>query len=102
MPINATDLRELDGRIVLVCSHRDHHNPPTGLRGTLHVRENAHGVPAVEVELDFPQMFTTRAHHRTVMLTDSEIAQMLASEHYGAFTVMLGERLDPVAPEGNE
>lgn len=102
MLVNATDLSALDGRIVLVCSARDHHNPPTGMRGTVHVRESANGVVSVEVELDFPQMFTTRAHHRTVVLTDSEIAQLLASEHYGAFTVVLGERLDPAAPVGNE
>ena len=68
--MNAIDrLHELEGKVVLVCSARDHRNPPTGMRGTLHVHEE-NGRPVVQVELDFPQMFTTRAHHLTASLDE--------------------------------
>jgi hypothetical protein len=100
--MNALDLRELNGKLVLVCSAQDYRNPPTGRRGTIFVQEATNGRQQVEVEIEFPQMFTTPAHVRRAILSDDEVAQMLASEHYGAFTVTLKDRLDPVAPAGNE
>lgn len=101
--MHATDLSELNGKIVLVCSAQDHRNPPTGIRGTLLVHEAVHGGrPVVEVELDFPQMFSTRAHLRRVVLTDDQVAQLLESDHYGAFALTIPDRLDPEAPAGNE
>ena len=97
--MNATDVNELEGKLVLVRSAQDAHNPPTGRRGTLRVVNPAgSGRPVVQVELDFPQMFTTRAHQRVVTLDDEEVAEILASEHYGAFTVTLKDRLDPQSP----
>lgn len=99
--MNAIDRTELNGRIVLVCSAQDHRNPPTGRRGTLCVHDSAAG-QVVEVEVEFPQMFTTPAHIRRARLTDAEVAQMLASERDGTFTVILNERLDPLSAAGNE
>ncbi len=99
--MNATAFRDLDGKVVLVTSALDHRNPPTGRRGTLHVTDTGDGTPVIEVELEFPQMFTTRAHVRRARLSDREVAQLLASEHYGAFTVTLHDRLDPDAPAGD-
>jgi hypothetical protein len=99
--MNATDLRSLDGKIVLVRSARDRRNPPTALRGTIEVRESA-GDPHVQIALEFPQMFTTRAHHRTVTLDEATVAQLVASGHDGVYSVTIDERLDPGAPEGNE
>lgn len=97
--MNATDIGRLDGKVVLVCSAQDHRNPPTGRRGTLHVREAAApGETGVDVEVEFPQMFQTCAHRRTVTLSEDQLAELLASEHYGAFTVTLKDRLDPEAP----
>lgn len=93
--MNATDLRELEGKIVLVTSGQDHRNPPTGRRGTLHV-DTSEGAPRVSAEIDFPEMFTSRAHVRRIVLTEAQLADMLATEHYGAFTLTLDERLDPV------
>ena len=99
--MHAIDRTELSGRIVLVCSALDHRNPPTGRRGTLRVSDSASG-QVIEVEIEFPQMFTTPAHTRRARLTEAEVAQMLASEREGTFTVMLGERLDPLSAAGNE
>lgn len=97
------DLHELEGRVVLVCSAWDQHNPPTGLRGTIRVPDaEGSARPRIEVELDFPQMFVTRAHHRTVVLSDDEVSELLASEDCGGFTVFLRGRLDPQAPVGSE
>lgn len=100
--MNATDrLHELEGKVVLVCSAQDHRNPPTGLRGTLHVHDE-NGQAVVQVEMDFPQMFTTRAHHRTVLLNEEQIEEILRSDDYGSYTVTLPDRLDPEAPPSNE
>jgi hypothetical protein len=101
--MNATDLSDLDGKIVLVSSARDHRNPPTAMRGTIRVREDpaSHG-SVVQIELEFPQMFTTRAHHRTVTLTDAEADRLRASNYDGTFSIALEDRLDPDAPAGNE
>ncbi|PTX92441.1 hypothetical protein [Opitutus sp. ER46] len=100
--MNATDLRELDGRVVLVTSAVDQRNPPTGLRGTVRVVEaDDAGRPIVQVELEFPQMFTTRARHRTVTLGAEELQQLFDSDHDGAPTVVtLREPLDPETPAG--
>lgn len=101
--MNVTPLSSLDGKIVLVRSAVDQRNPPTGIRGTLRVMEDAISHrPVVHIELDFPQMFTTRAHHRTVTLTEAEIAELLQSDDSGTFSVTLPDRLDPEAPPGNE
>lgn len=101
--MNVEDLAELDGKIALVCSARDHRNPPTGVRGTIRVREvPVEGRPVVQVEMDFPQMFATRAHHRVVTLSDEELLRLRASGHDGAFTVVIDDRLDPEAPAGSE
>ncbi|HVU32532.1 MAG TPA: hypothetical protein VHE61_03805 [Opitutaceae bacterium] len=98
-----TDLAGLEGKIVLVCSARDHRNPPTGMRGTLRVgSEPSSRRPVVQIELEFPQMFSTRAHHRVITLDDAEVGQLLHSAHDGAYTVTLPGRLDPQAPAGNE
>lgn len=99
--MNATDLRDLDGKIVLVTSALDQRNPSTGRRGTLHV-DDAAGMQRVTVEIDFPEMFTSRAHTRRIVLTESQVADMLATEHYGAYTLTLEERLDPSLHPGNE
>ncbi len=99
----AIDLTELHGKLVLVCSDQDKRNPPTGIRGTLWVLQPQTGGPSVvEVELEFPQMFTTRAHTRRVVLSEDEIAKMLDSENRGTFIVTLHTRIDPEAPSGNE
>lgn len=98
-----TDLESLDGKIALVRSAQDHRNPETALRGTIEVRERADGgEPVVQIALEFPQMFTTRAHHRTVVLRRDEIARLLASGHDGVYEITLADRLDPEAPPGNE
>jgi hypothetical protein len=95
-------LNELNGQVVLVCSARDQRNPPTGRRGTLFVRESERtGEPVVEVEVDFPQMFTSRAHVRRAVLSAAEIEQMLASTAGGTLIVTLADRLDPTGAPGN-
>lgn len=94
--MNATDLHRLNGSIVLVRSTEDRRNPPTGRRGTLVVRDAADGgVAAVLIELEFPQMFTSRAHHRTIELSDAQLAEMLATESDGTFHVTIAGPLDP-------
>lgn len=100
--MNATDIGYLTGKVVLVCSAQDHRNPPTGRRGTIFVHQQSDGTSAVDIEVDFPEMFTMRAHRRRIRLTDDQVAELLASEHYGAYTVTLSDRLDPEAPPGVE
>lgn len=98
------ELDRLHGCIVLVESAQDHRNPPSALRGTLEVHPGPaeNDPPHVAIRLEFPQMFTTPAHQRTVALSDEEISRLLASERAGTFRLMLDGRLDPLAPAGNE
>ncbi len=91
----------LDGKIVLVRSASDRGNPPTAVRGTIEVREE-HGVPSVQIALEFPQMFSTRAHHRTIILDDAAVARLLESERDGTFDLTLDEPLDPAAASDRE
>lgn len=103
-PLSAATREELDylnGKSVLVRSACDHHNPPTAVRGTIEVRENANG-PLVQVALEFPQMFSTRAHHRTLTLAEEDIERLLESESEGTFDLTIDEPLDPAAPAGSE
>jgi hypothetical protein len=101
--MNATDLSDLDGKIVLVSSARDHRNPPTAVRGTIRVREERPGaLPTVQIEIDFPQMFTTRAHHRTIVLAPHELAQLRANAYDGTFALTLSDSIDPDASSGGE
>jgi len=80
-----TDLRQLRGRSVLVRSTRDRRNPPTALRGSIEVHENADAAPDVSIAVEFPQMFHSQAHHRTLPLDHAAIARLLATEYNGAF-----------------
>lgn len=101
--MTVTDLRALHNKIVLVKSARDTRNPPTALRGTIEVHEDpTDRSPLVQVVLDFPQMFTTRAHHRTITLDARAVERLLASERNGSFELTLDDPLDPAAPPGNE
>ena len=82
----STDLTELNGRIVIVKSNRDHGNPSTAMRGWIEVSsEKGVGDAGVAVVVEFPQMFSTRAHHRTFLLDETALARLLASERDGVF-----------------
>lgn len=91
--VSLDEVRKLHGRIVLVKSARDTHNPPAGLRGTLEVHDQADGTPTVSIAVDFPQMFTTRAHRRTIPLDHPGLLHLLETEDYGAFTYTLNDDL---------
>ena len=94
------DLRVLDKKIVLVKSSRDRRNPPTALRGTIEVHDDPadRGTPLVQIALDFPQMFTTRAHHHTITLDAPAIERLVASERNGTYEIAIDEPLDPETP----
>ncbi len=97
-PIKATDLHHLSRAIVLVKSKRDHRNPPTALRGTLEVYDSNDEVSAVvKVQLEYPQMFNTPAHHRTITLTPEEVDELLRSESDGVYQIALDVDLAPQA-----
>lgn len=86
-------LRRLQGKIVLVKSSRDHRNPPTALRGTIEVRENSGAAPEVSLAVDFPQMFTQRAHRRTIPLDPAGITRLMTSEYNGTFEFTIDDEL---------
>lgn len=87
------DLRELNGRIVFVKTNRDHRNPPTGIRGWLEVHDSSRGEPEVCVAVEFPQMFTQRAHHKTFPLDHAALARLLESERNGTFEITIDDEL---------
>jgi hypothetical protein len=87
------DLSRLNGKIVLVKSTKDRRNPPTGMRGTIVVRDNPGAAPDVSIAVEFPQMFTTPAHHRSLPLDHADITRLLASEYNGTFEFTIDEEL---------
>lgn len=91
----AADLQRLDGKIVLVKSTRDRRNPPTAMRGTIEVRRaQADATPQVSLAVEFPQMFTTHAHHRTIPLDQAGVQRLLESECNGTFEFTIDEPLE--------
>ena len=81
-------LSALDGKSILVTSALDHHNPPTGVRGTIRVIEEPNAAnPKVEVALTYPDMFLSSAHDRVLVLTNDQIEQLLTHEFRGAYNL---------------
>ena len=90
---SATNLKDLNGRIVLVKSSRDRHNPPTGIRGWIEVHGEPGAMPEVRICVEFPQMFQTRARHRTIPLDQEALERLLASERNGAYEFTVEDEL---------
>lgn len=91
--VSADEIRALHGRVVLVKSSRDQRNPPTAMRGSIEVTEAATAPPRVSIALEFPQMFASKAHHRSIPLDDSALARLLASENEGALAITIDDDL---------
>ena len=94
-PRGPGELDGLHGRTVLVKSTRDRRNPPTAMRGTIEVRQHApDSPPEISLAIEFPQMFRTQAHHRTIVLDPTEVARLLASEYNGTFEFTIEDELE--------
>lgn len=94
-PANAADLHRLHGKIVLVKSSLDRRNPPSAMRGTIEVRDiGSNAVPEVSLSVEFPQMFKTRAHHRTIPLDYTDVMRLLESEYNGTFEFTIDQELE--------
>ena len=91
--ISPDNLKALNGRVVLVKSSRDPHNPSTGVRGWLEVHEEPEANPEVRICLEFPQMFQSRAHHRTIPLDPAALERLLASERNGTYEFTVDDEL---------
>jgi hypothetical protein len=89
-----TDLRQLHGSLVLLKSRHDRHTPPTGMRGTIEVSESPGTEPQVTLVIDFPQMFTTQAHRRTLALNQAQIRELIRSETNGTFEFTIDDDLE--------
>jgi hypothetical protein len=87
------DIRDLQGRIVLVRSTRDRRNPPTAMRGWIEVHESPGAGPETSIAVEFPQMFSARAHHRTIPLDAAALQELLASECNGTFQFAIDDEL---------
>jgi hypothetical protein len=90
---STNDLRALHGKIVLVKSTRDRRNPPTAMRGWIEVNDRVDAPPEVRIAVEFPQMFTTPAHHRVIPLDDAALARLLATEYNGTFEFTIDDEL---------
>lgn len=91
--LTPAELHALNGRSVLVKSRHDHRNPPTAMRGCLEVSHADTESPTVSIAVEFPQMFCTSAHHRSVLLNDESLARLLASERDGTFEFTIDDEL---------
>lgn len=87
------DLSQISGRIVLVRSSRDHRNPPTAMRGWMEIPSDPSPGHIASIVVEFPQMFASRAHHRTFPLGEDGLSRLLASERDGAFEFTIDDEL---------
>jgi hypothetical protein len=87
------DISKLQGKVVLVKSSRDRRNPPAALRGWFEVHQSVGAAPEVSVAVEFPQMFTSRAHHRTYPLNAEALDRLLAAEKNGTYEFTIDEEL---------
>ena len=86
----ASELKNLNGKSVLVRSTSDEKNPPVGVRGWIHVVNTGEtGEAKVEIILEFPDMFNEPAHERVIILREDGIDRLLASEVNGAFQLTI-------------
>lgn len=92
-PPAVESVRRLNGKIVLIKSSRDHRNPPTALRGTIEVREKPESDPEVSLAVEFPQMFTMRAHRRTIPLDAAGVRRLMDAEYNGTFEFTIDDEL---------
>jgi hypothetical protein len=87
------DLKSLHGRIVLVRSSRDLRTPPVAMRGMIEVLEAPSDEPIVSIAVDFPQMFTSPAHRRNIVLSEADVARLVATERRGTFEFTIHDEL---------
>ena len=87
------DLRALNGRIVLVKSSRNRRNPPTAARGWIEVHEKPDAPPEISIAIEFPQMFSTPAHRRSIPLDDATIGRLLAFNDDRPFEFTIDDEL---------
>lgn len=87
------DLQELHGRPILVRSARDRRNPPVAVYGWIEVGASTGNKSAASVVIEFPQMFTSNAHRRTIPLPPAEVKRLLTSAS-AALDITLDE-IDP-------
>lgn len=65
------------------------------MRGTIEVRQNASNEPPeVSLAVEFPQMFRSRAHHRTIGLGPAEVKRLIESERNGTFEFTIDDELE--------
>lgn len=63
------------------------------MRGWIEVPATAKSGTGVAVVVEFPQMFSSIAHHRSFRLSDDALAQLLASERNGIFEFTIDDDL---------
>lgn len=90
-----TELRQLEGKTVLVRSTADSHNPPVGKNGTIHILDTGeNGAARLEVVLEFPDMFSGPAHRRAIILEGAEIEKLLSTERAGVYELKVDTPID--------
>ena len=82
------DLQSLRGRNVLVSSAVDTREPRVALRGSIELQESPSGT-LVGIVLEYPQMFQSRSHRRTIWLSDDEVRALVESERDGVWQFMI-------------
>ena len=63
------------------------------MRGWVEVVDSGRARPEVRIAVEFPQMFTAPAHHRTFVLDEEQLAQLLANERNGTFEFTIDDEL---------
>ncbi len=98
MDINLEELRNLDGRNVLVKPARPEDPNSVGMRGTLRIHDlpTNQGVLEAEIVISYPELSDVNgreAHEEIIPLSHVDVMNLLASDthHTGAYEFTLSE-----------
>lgn len=100
MPMNRSDLTQLNGQSVLVKSSRDRRDPPIALRGTIEAHPGPDGRPEVKIVLEYPDMNNTAARRGIIPVGEQDAERLLAQGREGVCEHTIDASLEP-GPEPN-
>ena len=63
------------------------------MRGWIEVPATVEAGIDVSIVVEFPQMFSTLAHHRTIRVNEAALTRLLASERNGVFEFTIDDEL---------
>jgi hypothetical protein len=93
-PMTTTEIQKLDGRSVLVQPAHSTHNPPIGVRGTVHVLSGLQEPLQLEIALAYPDLVNRPAEKKVIRLTAAQAEEFIKIDSDGDCRCMYPGNLD--------